>query len=75
MWLFCSVVSLSQDDWTLAMVERLLPSAEKKLPSISISFVFKFFAIMQEIVLAKVTSSHPQGGLQDFIKITYLIIL
>lgn len=60
----------SHADCTLAIVERLAPSVEKKLPKVSISSVSRFLAIIQESVLAKVTNSHPEEQLQRFIDIT-----
>lgn len=50
-----------------AIKARLSPSADRKLLKILISFVFRFFAIMQDNVLAKVTNSQPDGQSQEFI--------
>lgn len=44
---------------TAAMVERLEPRAEKKLPRMSISLGFKLLAIATEKRPATATSSHP----------------
>ncbi len=48
------------------MVARLSPREERKLAKILISSRLKFFAIMQESVLAKVTNSQPGRQLQEF---------
>ncbi len=50
---------------------RLSPRAERKLAKMFKSLVVRFFAKMHEMVLAKVTSSQPDGQEQEFIKITY----
>ena len=57
----------SHEARTFAIKARLSPSADRKLLKILISFVFRFFAIMQDNVLAKVTNSQPEGQLQEFI--------
>ena len=49
------------------MVARLSPREDRKAARILISSTLKFLAIMQESVLAKVTSSQPEGQLQEFI--------
>ncbi len=64
-----------QEDCTSAITDKLEPRAEKKSPNVPISLGLKFLAIIQESVLAKVTSSHPEGQLQEFMSITYLILL
>ncbi len=56
------------------MTERLEPRAEKKSPKVLISSGDKFLEMMQDKVLAKVTSSQPERQLRDFINITCFIL-
>lgn len=57
----------SKEARTFAIKARLSPSADRKLLKILRSSVLKFFAIMQDNVLAKVTNSQPDGHSQEFI--------
>lgn len=61
-------VLFSQLERTVAMIAKLSPTAEKKLARRLTSSVLKFFARAQESVFAKVTSSQPEGPLQEFIE-------
>lgn len=58
---------MEHEDCISAITDKLAPIAEKKLPNVPISSGDKFWAIMQDSVLAKVTNSQPERQLQEFI--------
>ena len=53
--------------WSVAIADKLSPRMVRKLPRRAISSGLKFFEIIHESVLAKVTNSQPEGGVQEFI--------
>lgn len=57
-----------------AMVARLSPREDRKLAKMLMSSRLKFLLKIQESGLAKVTSSQPEGQLQEFINITCFIL-